>query len=293
MPLPRPVKWLGIALGALLLLTVIAGTGFGLLGRARLHAMPSPPPALAELPVDSAVVAHGEHLVTIFGCRGCHGADLGGRVVVDMPLGRFVAPNLTSGEGGIGGSYQAADWNRAIRYGIRRDSTHLAPFMPFEIFNQISDADAAAMIAYLRHAPSVDHVTEPTKVRIPGYIVLGATSRKAFFPDLGRPPADSPVPGSAEHGAYLVAVVCSECHGAGLAGGQHPAPDAPPGPSLLAYAVWPVDTLAKAVRTGVAPGNRALGEWMPVQGQLEHLTDAEIAGVYAYIRSLSPATEAR
>ncbi|MEO8478141.1 MAG: c-type cytochrome [Gemmatimonadota bacterium] len=288
MPLQRPIKWFGIALGVLLLLVVAAGTVFGLIGRSRLKGTPVFPPDLAQAPTDSTTLAEGERLVTIFGCRGCHGPDLGGQLVVDMPLGRFVAPNLTSGAGGVGDSLQPADWNRAIRFGIRRDSTHLAPFMPFELFNQISDADASAMIAYLRQAPAVDHVIEPTHVRLLGYIVLGASSRESMLPALGRPSATSPTPGTIEQGAYIAAIVCSECHGERLTGGQHPAPDAPPGPSLIHYGNWPVDSLERVVRSGVGPGNRALNHWMPSKGQLDRLSDEELVALHAYIRSLRP-----
>jgi hypothetical protein len=39
------------------------------------------------------------------------------------------------------------------------------------------------------------------------------------------------------------------------------------------------------VRTGIAPGNRKLSDWMPSQ-RLKYLTDEEIQALYAYLQTL-------
>ncbi len=124
------------------------------------------------MPLDSAAVARGEHIALIHGCRDCHGKDLGGRVFLDIPPGRFVAPNLTGGRGGVGRSYRDHDWDRAIRQGVRQDSTSLLPIMPYQLFNRLSDEDAAALIAWLKRLPAVDNELPPMKIRIPGYAMV-------------------------------------------------------------------------------------------------------------------------
>ena len=56
------------------------------------------------IPKDSASIARGQHLSrAISKCVECHGDDLGGQLVFDgLPMARVVAPNLTSGRGGVG-----------------------------------------------------------------------------------------------------------------------------------------------------------------------------------------------
>ena len=84
---------------------------------------------------DSAAVARGRQLATaIANCAACHGEDLGGAVYGDMgPVGMVAGPNLTRGRGGRGGALTDADWDRAVRHGVRRDGT--SPIMmPSEVF---------------------------------------------------------------------------------------------------------------------------------------------------------------
>lgn len=75
---------------------------------------------------------------------------------MDGEIGIYLpAPNLTAGKGGIGATYTDADWERAIRHGIGGDNRVLA-IMPSNYFSHYSDADLAAVIAYLKTFPPVD-----------------------------------------------------------------------------------------------------------------------------------------
>ena len=118
------------------------------LSERRLTATYDVPAGALDLPDDGASVARGEHLVRSVGsCTLCHGDDLGGAVYADMgPIGVVAGPNLTTGDGGIGRSFQREDWVRAIRYGIRRDGTSLI-MMPSEVFTNFSNADLASIVA--------------------------------------------------------------------------------------------------------------------------------------------------
>lgn len=289
MPLPRGVRWLALGVGSLLATLTVAGLVLILIGRARLHRIYSPPPGLTEVPGDSITLERGAHLVRIYGCRECHGPDFGGQIYLDMPLGRFVASNLTRGHGGVGARYDAADWDHVIRFGVRPDHRVLMPVMPYRLFNHLSDEDAAALIAYLRQLPRVDHDLPPSTVRLAGYLVVGMGGMGELFGRPTVPPARSPLPGTAAYGAYLASTICVECHGDHLQGGKHPAPDAPPAPGLVAAGYWPVAAFAEALRTGVAPGSRRLNEWMP-SARLQYLTDDEIKALYAYLQTLKAPT---
>ena len=87
----------------------------------------------------------------------CHGDNLAGDTLVDdFAFARIAASNLTSGRGGIGGTYSDIDYVRAIRHGVGNDGKGL-PIMPSEAFNKFSDHDLGAMIAYLKTLPPVDN----------------------------------------------------------------------------------------------------------------------------------------
>jgi mono/diheme cytochrome c family protein len=284
----RKLKWISLSLGGLVAIALT----FFVVGWTRLRGTFVPPPGLTEVPRDSATLARGEHLLRIYGCAECHGSDLSGRVFPNIPPGHFVAPNLTRGRGGIGAAFRDGDWDRAIRFGVRPDGTSLVPVMPYRLFNHLSDADAGALIAYVERVPPVDHIVPATTVHLLGYILAGFPGGRRLFGDRSRPVAVAPPPGTAAYGAYLASTICADCHGAKLEGGKHPAPDAPPGPSLLPAAYWPEATFAATVRTGIAPGNRKLDEWMPAK-RLRYLTDAELQALYAYLQTLKPRTTGR
>jgi len=288
----RILKWIGISLAGLAGMLGIAALVVFCIGRARLRGSFVPPIGLTAVPADSLALVRGAHLVRILGCPECHGDNLAGQIFVDIPPGRFVASNLTRGQGGIGRGFRDEDWDHAIRFGVRPDHTSLVPVMPYRLFNHLSDSDAAALIAYLERVPAVDDVLPPTVVRVPGYMILGLADRKRFYGDRSRPPVASPSPGTAAYGAYLASTICVDCHGQGLQGGKHPAPDAPPGPSLMPASYLPESTFAATVRTGIAPGNRKLNEWMPA-ARLQYLTDEELRSLYAYLQTLQPAAKGR
>lgn len=284
----RTLKWIGISLGGLLALLGVAAVVFVMVGRARLSRRYEAPPGLTAVPHDPASVARGEHIVRIHGCHECHGEALSGRVFLDIPPGRFVAPNLTSGRGGIGKSYHDDDWDHAIRYGVRPDHSSLVPVMPYRLFNHLSDTDAAALIGYLKGLPAIDNQLPPTRIRVPGYVMVSLADMQKFRGLLSRPPTAPPPSGTAAYGAYLASTICVECHGERLQGGKHPAPDAPPAPGLAAAAYWSQPEFVAAVRTGIAPGGRKLSDWMPSQ-RLQYLTDEEIQALRAYLQTLQPA----
>lgn len=286
----RMRKWLkriGIGVGVLVVLLLVAAAALVAVGRSRLNRTYSAPPArLAMVPSDPATVERGRLVMQSRGCLECHGERLAGKVFLDIPPGKIVAPNLTPGRGGVGSRYTDADWDRAVRHGLRPDGRTILPFMPFRLYNRLSDADAAALIAYLKQLPPVDNEVPPTEVRLPGYLMV-ATMGDELRGGVDRAaPRKTPPPGpTAEYGAYFASTVCVECHGEDMRGGQHPAPEAPPGPSLEAAGTWTYEQFAAAVRTGRAP-SRMLSEWMPSK-YFRELTDTEVRALYAYARTLS------
>lgn len=290
----RAIRWTLRTVGGLVALVLLAALVIGLIGRARLQRTYEAPAALVAASADPGAVVRGEHLVRINGCAGCHGEGLGGKLFLDIPPARVTAPNLTRGRGGVGARYGARDWDRAVRYGVRVDGRMILPFMPWRLYNRLGDQDAAAIAAYLRALPPIDNEPPPTRVRVPGYLMLGLMPGEELRPDVSGPRAPAPPPGeTAAYGKYLASVACAECHGDDLRGGKHPAPEAPPGPSLVNAGGWPRDAFARAVRTGVAPGGRVLDAWMPAKPQFSALTDQEVGALHAYLATLPAAPPAQ
>ena len=285
----RWLRRIGLGIAGLVVVLLLAGAGLYAYGRTKVNRTYDAPGALTSVPADPALVERGRHVMRIHGCQECHGADLSGQVFLDIPPGKIVAPNLTPGRGGVGGRYSVADFDRAVRHGVRPDGRSILPFMPFRLYNRLGDEDAAALIAYLKSLPPVDHELPPTELRVPGYLMVAVAGEEELRGDLDatRPPPPPAGP-TADYGEYLASTICVECHGERLEGGKHPAPQAPDGPGLAHAGAWTFPMFAEAVRSGVAPGGRKLSEWMPSRFFAE-TTDVELQALHAYLKTLPPA----
>jgi len=248
------------------------------------------------IPADSAALARGEHLVKAVGtCATCHGTDLGGRVYADMgPVGTVAGPNLTRGEGGIGGLFTDADWIRAIRFGIRKDGTSLI-MMPSEVFMNMSDQDLAAVVAYLKQAPSVNREMPRSLFGPVGRALLAAGKLKILTAP--KTPAKAtvaavPIARTREYGRYLAEISgCAGCHGYGMSGGQVAGPPGlPPASNLTPTGIghWTEADLARALREGRRPDGTTIDPFMPWQDAYLHMSDLEIGALWAFVTSLPP-----
>lgn len=266
--------------------------------------------AAAPAAAQGQAVERGRYLVeSIGGCGNCHtpkgptGQDLpgrhlaGGQVFEEPNLFRAVAPNITpDAETGIG-RWTDAELARAIREGIRPDGRVLGPPMPFEFYRGISDADLAAMIAYLRTVPALSNRAEASRYAFP------------LPPAWGPPvttvaaPADNPV----ARGEYLAGPLghCMECHtprGADMqlqrnnlgAGGLHIS--GPWGVAVTRNITpsrehgiggWTDAQIVTAVTRGMAPEGRRLGPPMGY-GYYARMTPSDLGDLVAYLRSLPP-----
>ncbi len=275
----------GVGVTALLvLLLLVAGAG-ALVGSRALARTYSITPTTLAVPTDSASVARGAHLAGIYGCMDCHGADLSGRVMVDEAPFRVVASNLTPA--GVGGAYTATDWDRAIRHGVRPDGTALF-IMPSSAYHAISDAEAAALIAYLRALPAVESDLPATEWRLPGRLLAAGPIDLAAGVHPEPTPATSPAPDSTvEYGGYVANMMCAHCHGADLRGGQDADPNAPFAPDLRAAGAWPAEQFHRVLTTGITPDGRQMNpEQMPWTATAR-MTPAEREGIRRYLASLT------
>src|SRR5688572_8239688 len=288
----KVLKWIAISIGILIGVALTIGVVLVLIGRSRLNDRYQVTVTLPAEAVASGSAERGARIAVTRGCTECHAEGLEGRVFRDIPPGLIVAPNLTRGRGGVGARYAGLDdWNRAVRYGVRPDSSLIAPFMPYDYFNRLSEADAASVGAYLAGLPSVDNQLPPTKIRPLGYLILGtpSMSAKARIADLQKP-RTTPAPGpTADYGRYIASTTCVGCRSENMLGGPHFDPAGLPAPGLSHVGAWSTEDFIKALRTGVAPGERQLTDWMPWK-LYARFTDEELRALHEYVKTIKPPT---
>jgi cytochrome c553 len=242
-----------------------------------------------------AVLKQGKYLYETRGCISCHGAEGAGRAMIEEPNGLFMrTPNLTRGAQSAVADYTEADWVRAIRHGVNPRG-HALFIMPSELYNRLSDADLAALVAYIRSLPPV--AGSPTRIELPlvvralyGLDVIRDASEKIVH---GKPPQPSIAVGAnVEHGAY-VARTCMGCHGETLAGGRtaetppnDPVPaNLTPGEGTVMPRYDSLDKFAAMIRSGKRPDGSTVR--MPLD-MLSAFNDTDLAAVYAYLHTLPP-----
>jgi len=294
MMMRKVIRIVGIVLGVLVGVVLLAGVILYLIGNARLNKEYDFPPSDITVPTDSASLEYGRHRAESL-CQGCHGEDLSG---VESwfnagPLGTIDSTNLTAGEGGIGSEYTTEDYIRAIRHGIDREGKPI--FMPaVAATSYLSDEDLGAIIAYLKTVPAVDHQLKGERFTPLAKIMLAAGM-------LGKLPVEAvnhdvhvtaPEKGvSVEYGEYLVNTNdCRVCHGEELNGGPFPdptitriSPNLTPGGET---GFWTEEEFISTMRTGVTPGGHPLDpEFMPWQSYRQFY-DEELKAIWLYLQSL-------
>jgi len=288
------VRWGVGSIATLLTLVATITSVLALAGMARLNAHGAPAVSLTIASTPEQV--HRGHEIADGFCSGCHAPDdvaatltgdrdLGGHL--PLPLGSFVAPNLTPA--GPLARWSDDDIFRAIRDGVDPGGRRLF-IMSLTNASRLSDADIKAVIAYLRslRADGRDTGATPDRFSLLGLVMLGAH----MLPDAKPAPArvvTSPAKAStAEFGEYILSYQdCRECHGKALTGGV-PGQLPPLGPDLNVVKVWSFDQFAATMRTGVDPTGHELGKEMPWR-PVGRMSDDELRAIYEYLTHL-PAT---
>ena len=316
------LKWVGIGLAVLVGLLAV---GLGVVyfqTEARLNKVYELPKETVAIPTDADSIARGKHIYQFRGCQACHGgtdeynplllqsqADgslphdiqnidrLQGNVHMDdPPVGKVIASNLTSGQGGVADQYTDETWVHAIRHGVRYNGKPLL-FMPSTEFYYLSDADLSAVIAYVKSVSPVDNVLPASQVSITGRILMTLVPAITFMPaemiphDTPRPvgPAAAVTP---EYGEYLTQS-CKVCHGLTMSGGKIPAfPSSwPAAPNLTwgsgsALPRWSEVDFITAMRTGKRPQGQPLNSAYMPWTSFRYMDDLELKAVWAYLKNL-------
>lgn len=257
---------------------------------------------------DPELVKKGKYLVDIVGCSDCHSPLdpktfqpveamrwSGGQAFDLGPAGTVYSRNLTSDpETGIG-SWSDEQIKLAITQGVDAKGQRLYPVMPYLYFDNMSDDDLDAIVAYLRTIPPIKNKVPDNKL-LPGTQYPPVPARK---PGITAPdPKDT-----AARGQYLMTALlsCSDCHtpidpksGAPdfslfFAGGQpfegpwgvvyggNITPDQKTG-----IASWTDDDIRKLIQAGVRPDGRVAVVMPRVYA---NLTDDDLNAMIHYLRS--------
>ncbi len=186
------------------------------------------PEGARETGAAAGVVARGRYLVAhAAACAHCHsphredgsplpdrwlsGIDCFVDVAPDDPaLGCIGTPNLTDHETGLKNRSDQEIKDMFLR-GVRPDGRALHPFMPYRYFGNMRDADADAIVAYLRTVDGVDHTVAGSQ---PPFLAPERPATLVPEATIPMPRADYPQRDAALRGRYLAGEigVCLDCH---------------------------------------------------------------------------------
>ena len=263
-------------------------------------------PSLADAQRD-----RGAYLVRgIVACGNCHtpkdadgkaiaAQELAGGFVIEAPVFRAVAPNITPDRDTGIGAWTDEQIVDSIRNGKRPDGSLIGPPMPIDFYRQMSDSDVMAIVAYLRAVPPVSNKVEKSTYKIP--------LPPSYGPAVTHVP-DIPRANSAAYGKYLADIAhCMECHTpmergvlitAKLGAGGRILPALPTGEIVSSnltpanpdgIARWTDAQVKTAITDGIRPDGRQLVRLMAFDWY-KHTDPIDLDALVTYLRTLQPAT---
>ena len=277
-------KWMGLVVASLAVIAVI-GYAYVFMTSERELDRPFTMADKATLVIPTAVVeiAEGERIAQLAGCMHCHGENLAGTVVDDIPnLVRLVAPNIST----MIPAYTDAQLATVLRKGVKPSGKSVL-FMPSEMFRHLSDEDLGRLIAFLRTKPAVaGGIAETTQLRPIGRVIIATGDFKpAAHLIESLPAADGKFDANdpLSRGRYLTMNFCSECHAQDLKG------VAPiNSPALVVAKGYSLEQFTRLMQEGVGVGDRQFKLMTPTaKARFTQFTPEEIAAVHSYLQTLN------
>ena len=247
----------------------------------------------------------GEYVARAADCMSCHtgAADkpFAGGYPVKSPLGIIYGPNITpDADTGIG-NWTQADFERALRQGVRKDGAYLYPAMPYMNYTKMSAADMDALWKYIHGLRPIRNEVPKNTLPFPFTVRSGLSVWQGLYFKQGP---FVPVAAKGEvwnRGAYLVEALghCDECHTPRnfalapktkdyLEGGEIQGWYAPniSGGDYSSVARWDTNQLATYFKTGDAPGNaKVIGPMGEViHDSLQYLSAGDLRAIAVYLK---------
>jgi mono/diheme cytochrome c family protein len=254
-----------------------------------------------------ALIKRGAYLARAGNCQDCHtprgAAPYSGGRGIPTPFGTVYSSNLTpDAQTGIG-AWTPAEFRRALHNGRSRDGRLLYPAFPYDSYTRISAEDADALFAFLRSLPAVDRPNRAHALRFPYDTQLALAVWRALYFRPGRFTPQAAQTADWNHGAYLVQGLghCSACHAGRNALGATRDPAALAG-GLIPLQNWyapglpgqPAPAVTALLQRGVYDSAALLGPMAEVVlHSTQHLKDADLSAMAAYLQSLPEAEAPR
>jgi mono/diheme cytochrome c family protein len=279
------------------------------------------PPPTVLIHVSAALIQRGQYLANhVAVCMGCHstrdwdvfsgpivpGTEGAGGERLDKGLGfpgTFFAANITPA---ALGQWTDGEILRAIVCGVTRNGRAMFPVMPYPDYRALSEADAEAVVAYIRTLKPVANEIPPSRLDFPTNVLV-RTFPKPYVP---QPPPDGRNP--VAYGRYLTTIAgCPVCHtrsehGAPIQGMDYAGGalfDVPRAGRIQSANItpdfdtgignWPLDFFIARFRDAASAGTRRLPTgrrfntimpWTMFAG----MTDGDLSAIYAYLRTVRP-----
>jgi cytochrome c553 len=233
----------------------------------------------ADYKDDAAKIAHGERMSWMLGCKSCHGENFEGKnVTADNPdFGDMNAPNITL----LLAKYTDVDLDRLIRHGVPKDGRDFW-FMPPENFQYVSDADFAALVAYLRTFKSSGKQLPPIRKGPEFDRLVKEGEIEPAVSLVARFQRETPVGLGEKHrlGRYIAMTTCTECHNSKLQGYKDFTPN------LDIAGAYDAPELERLLTTGEGKTKKDLGLMTETaQHRFSKFTPRERAAIVSYIKA--------
>jgi len=252
-------------------------------------------------------IERGRYLVTLADCYACHtrkgGKPFAGGRPIETPFGMVVSPNVTPDRDTGIGHWTDAQFDNAVRHGIRNDGAHLYPAMPYTSYTKMSRDDVKAIRAYLATVEPVHNKVVADQLPFPFNIRFSIRAWDLLFFDDGQFKPDPKKSAEWNRGAFLVKGPghCGACHtsknflGAdktseALQGGQVQGWFAPnitndKANGLGSMSVKEIATLLKKGHDRITTVTGPMSE--EVEDASSHFSEKDVTAIATYLKSLS------
>jgi mono/diheme cytochrome c family protein len=253
---------------------------------------------------DAALVARGARLAAIGNCAACHtrpgGRPFSGGLALSTPFGTIYSTNITPDPDTGIGRWTGDEFLRAMHEGIDRGGRHLYPVFPYDHFTRVTDADVAAIYAFIMTRDAVRADVPANRLTFPARLRTTIAAWKALYFDRGVYRPDPSRSAEWNRGAYLAEGLghCGACHtphnalGAeekqrDLGGGEvetwHASSLTATSPAPVP---WTADQLFDYLRGGhAAKHGIAAGPMAPVVHDLAGVAENDVRAIAVYIAS--------